>query len=503
MTSAGSSLSFSAFATADAGFEYLATAEHYQYLAKGIVDALHRGCLVLVTGDPPASPPMLSAALREAAAPRAVIELSCSSDLDCEKLFGAGSRRPDTPAPVAIGEETGSSVLPSPIFLFADADRLSDDQLEELHEVGQAMPLGPQGFEAGVLLAHSDFVARAESAELHLLDEGLAAHLRVQQLERDEVEVFIRHQLPPGEGANLFTAQRVALITMASGGDPAAVNRLAHRMLQIEPDVSAGGLPARLLQAWRRYIRKSSDNRSIPQPGASTAGDQIAPPRRYAVSLRLPAGIIICLGAAWLVAGAFERPELGAFVGLVRDQVLLRTAPSEAPAGLGMAPAPVAATGSSSASIAAAPPSAASAGETTTTREPVATNADHLGASSSPVPTPEPAPQPVAGGPPPSASEIAALMVRGDAFLAAGDIASAQLFFERAADSGDARAAMRMAVTYDAGFLERAGLRGLRGDPERATFWYRRARELGEGKAEPPLGGLGTSGSAEPLLQPR
>ena len=503
MTTAGSSLSSGAFATADAGFEYLATAEHYRYLARGIVDALRRACLVVVTGDPSASPPMLAAALREAATPRAVIELSCGPDLDCEKLLRDGLMRADPPAPAAIGEDPGRSVPPSSLFVFADADRLSDDQIEKFREAAQAMPPGPHGFEAGVLLAGSDFLTRAEGTGLHLLDEGLAAHLRVQQLERDEVEAFIRHQLPPSEGANLFTAQRVALIAMASGGDPVVVTRLAHRMLQIEPDVSAGGLPARLLQPWRRYIRKSSDNRSTPQPSASTAGDQIAPPRRYAVSLRLPAGIIICLGAAWLVAGAVERPDPAAYFGLVRDRVLSRTAPSEAPAGLGVAPAPVAATGSSSASIAAAAPSAASAGETTTTREPVATNADHLGASSSPVPTPKPAPQPVAGGPPPSASEIAALMVRGDAFLAAGDIASAQLFFERAADSGDARAAMRMAVTYDAGFLDRAGLRGLRGDPERATFWYRRARELGEGKVEPPLGGLGTSGSAEPLLRPR
>ena len=51
---------------------------------------------------------------------------------------------------------------------------------------------------------------------------------------------------------------------------------------------------------------------------------------------------------------------------------------------------------------------------------------------------------------------------------------------------------MRMAVTYDAAFLDRAGLRGLRADPERAAFWYRRARELGEGKAQLPFSSLGT-----------
>ena len=114
-------------------------------------------------------------------------------------------------------------------------------------------------------------------------------------------------------------------------------------------------------------------------------------------------------------------------------------------------------------------------------------------------------PEPVAADRPRlSAAEIAALVARGDAFLAAGDIASARLFFERAADSGDSLAAMRMAVTYDAMFLDRAGLRGLGSDPERVAFWFRRARELGDGKAEaPPPGRLGTSGSDEPPLQSR
>ena len=238
MTSAGSSSPFSAFATADSGSEYLATAEHYRYLAKGIVDALHRGCLALVTGDPPADLSMLAAALREASAPRPVIELACGPDLDCAQLFGGGSVCPGAPAPVATAEDAGSSVLSSPIYLLADADRLSDDQIDEFYEAGQAMLSGPHGFEAGVLLAHSDFVTRAENVGSHLLDEGFAGHLRVQQLERDEVEAFIRRQLPPGEGANLFTAQRVALIAITSGGDPVVVNRLARRMLQIEPDVS-------------------------------------------------------------------------------------------------------------------------------------------------------------------------------------------------------------------------------------------------------------------------
>jgi len=468
MNSADSSFSSSAFATQHAGFEYLATAEHYEHLAKSIVDTLYRRRLVLVTGDPPANPPMLVAALREAAAPRDVIELFCSPGLDCEKLFVGGSSPPGTPAPVANGEEPVRSIPPSPIFVFANADRLSDDQIEELRDAAQPMPHGPHGLEAGVLLAHSDFVTRAERTELHLLEEGVAGHLRVQQLERDEVEAFIRHQLPSGEGTNPLTAQRVALIALTSGGDPAVVNRLARRMLENEPDVSA------------------------PPPET---------PRRYAASLRLLAGIIICLGAVWFAAATFDPQYLGTFIGLVRDRILPRDEQAEAPSRVGAAPSPVTAAGSSSVNATAAPPSPASASETTP--EPVATIADQSGATSSSVSTSQPATPLGANGPPLSAGEIAALMARGDAFLGSGDIASARLFFERAADSGGGPAAMRMALTYDAAFLDRAGLHGLRGDPERAALWYRRAREIGEGKAKPSLGSLETPGSPEPLLQPR
>jgi TPR repeat protein len=88
-------------------------------------------------------------------------------------------------------------------------------------------------------------------------------------------------------------------------------------------------------------------------------------------------------------------------------------------------------------------------------------------------------------------------MARGDAFLGGGDIASARLFFQRAADAGDSRAAMRMAVTFDAAFLDRAGVHGVRGDPAQAAFWFRRARELGEAKTGR------TAPSVEPPPQPR
>jgi hypothetical protein len=83
-----------------------------------------------------------------------------------------------------------------------------------------------------------------------------------------------------------------------------------------------------------------------------------------------------------------------------------------------------------------------------------------------------------------SASDIAMLLVRGDAFLSTGDVTSARLFYERAADAGDGLAALQQGATFDPVMLSRAGVRGVAADPDQAMSWYRRARELGAVEAE-------------------
>jgi len=74
-----------------------------------------------------------------------------------------------------------------------------------------------------------------------------------------------------------------------------------------------------------------------------------------------------------------------------------------------------------------------------------------------------------------TAAEIAELFARGDSFVVIGDIASARVFYQRAASAGDGRAALRMGTTFDPAFLRRAGLPRTFGDPARARSWYRRA----------------------------
>jgi hypothetical protein len=79
-----------------------------------------------------------------------------------------------------------------------------------------------------------------------------------------------------------------------------------------------------------------------------------------------------------------------------------------------------------------------------------------------------------------SAAEIARLLSRGDWLFAMGDVASARRLYERAADAGEAKAAMKLGETFDPVFLDHSHLRGLHGDPGTAVFWYRRARDLGD-----------------------
>ena len=91
-----------------------------------------------------------------------------------------------------------------------------------------------------------------------------------------------------------------------------------------------------------------------------------------------------------------------------------------------------------------------------------------------------------------SEAELTELLHHGDALLRTGDISSARLFYERAADAGDGRAAVRLGATFDPEFLGRLGLGKLQADPAEAGLWYSRARDLGEVDAKRRLNSLET-----------
>jgi hypothetical protein len=80
--------------------------------------------------------------------------------------------------------------------------------------------------------------------------------------------------------------------------------------------------------------------------------------------------------------------------------------------------------------------------------------------------------------------EVNLLLARGDALMSMADASSGRPFYERAVAAGSAQAALRLGASYDPSFLARAGLRGVRGDPALAAYWYNRARDLGAVEAE-------------------
>src|SRR2546423_10317544 len=84
-------------------------------------------------------------------------------------------------------------------------------------------------------------------------------------------------------------------------------------------------------------------------------------------------------------------------------------------------------------------------------------------------------------------AEIAFLLRRGDALIASGDFAAARLVMQRAAHSGDARAAMALAETYDPAILQKVGVHGFAADTAMAPGWYEKAKKFGAKEAHQRL----------------
>jgi len=76
---------------------------------------------------------------------------------------------------------------------------------------------------------------------------------------------------------------------------------------------------------------------------------------------------------------------------------------------------------------------------------------------------------------------------QGMRFLTIGNINSARLLFERAAEGGNARAALLLGDTFDSTRLARLGVLGVLPDRAKSIYWYERADELGAPEAKERL----------------
>ena len=103
-------------------------------------------------------------------------------------------------------------------------------------------------------------------------------------------------------------------------------------------------------------------------------------------------------------------------------------------------------------------------------------------------------PVPVTGEAAPSRridpDELAVLLKRAKSLLAIGDITSARLLLERAADAQEAEAALMLAGTFDPQVLGSQDLRSVTPDPAAAKVWYQKAAQLGSADAKRRLGQL-------------
>ena len=81
------------------------------------------------------------------------------------------------------------------------------------------------------------------------------------------------------------------------------------------------------------------------------------------------------------------------------------------------------------------------------------------------------------------ADEIAALVKRGKDFANHGDLISSRLLLRRAAEAGSAEAALALGETFDPVVFQRLNVIGIEPDAASAQKWYQRAAELGSAAA--------------------
>jgi hypothetical protein len=496
--SSASPASPDAFPAAEAGPDYYATEAHYLSFARRIAAALRAGgTFVLVTGDPPPGPYQISQALRKATESRhAVIDVDCRPDLTLDEMSGAGTVVTTLPTGGGATAVSETSEPAPPLFVFNDVDQLSEQQIREIFEFTQHA--GPKGA-AAVLLARLGFLARLEEPSLRFLKDGLAARLGFQEVGQDEGIDFLRHQLAarhhPNESRGIpptvfrSLAALVLLLTVGVGaflflhyvdlaGEPSARSSTGSTSATREASTPSE-MPAKAAPPTERAPIVSSGPpiaampQPVPIPPSAQPGTNSAP-------AKAPATLRETSPAATPdLAQPVRAPETtppAAAVAPARDPA------KQKPASPVAIPAPAEA----SRMPERTPPLASPAPEQEQTT-PQATSRP-----TSPPPTQFPADQRL------TPTEIATLVTRGDRFLSAGDIASARLFYERAADAGDGSAALRLGATFDPGFLGRAGVRGTIGDPAQASSWYHRARDLGNAAAGDRLKTLEQQRLAEP-----
>jgi hypothetical protein len=455
----------------------------YNFLAQSILNSLgENGGISLVVADSSVESGFLRETLEQIHGRLSVFEVPCRPAMAGERII---SSLPEfissaSAAPFALARpgqtgagQTGTSLerRHAPMLFICDgAEGLADEQIETMYSLSRGRH-GPLGV---VLLAKPEFLLRMQNARLNHIRAALSACFWSQQSSYGAVVAADGQDQPDG----------VMPLNPAQLPSP-LLERLTTQIKEAEPE------PSRF---------------SVQRGGARAEGSRFARTGRY----RRAIDVVFSIG--YLLVGAGTAAGLW-WMSSHPQTMVVSEAPAPPPLSLSLPRQESEGAVSASARPAATPPSVpepnlAAKIAPAASVVPTPTNTAEKGVASVPIPaeplkqqedaTPLAAAKPVEKTVPatipaaltPAKSDArvpetrlsdgdrAVFAQRGNELLAAGDIASARLFFERAANAGDAGSALGMAKTFDPLELAKAGVRGVKGDPAKADYWYQRARLL-------------------------
>ena len=457
----------------------------YNFLAQSILNSLgENGGISLVVADSSVESGFLRETLEQIHGRLSVFEVPCRHAMAGERIISSLpefiSGASSAPRALAPPGNTGKGIerRHAPMLFICDgAEGLEDEQIETMYSLSRGRH-GPLGV---VLLAKPEFLLRMQNSRLNHVRAALSACFWSQQ-------------------------SSYGAVCAADGEDQ------SDGVMPLNPAQLPSPLLERLTTQRKQAAPEAHDFSTLRRSGAPAGGSRFAHIWRYRRAIDIAFSISYLLVGAGTAAGLWwvsSHPQTVIGGKAPAPVALSASLPPPAPEGAGSAVPPTAV----ALPILPAPsPAAKSAPAAPAIQLPAITpekSAPSVQAAAEPPRHPEEAaplapekaaekPAPVTsaavgvpakpGAPAPetlSDADRTLFAQRGSELLAAGDIASARLFFERAANAGDARSALGMAMTFDPVELAKAGVRGVKGDQAKAEYWYQRARVLA---------GTGTSG---------
>ena len=457
----------------------------YNFLAQSILNSLgENGGISLVVADSSVESGFLRETLQQIHGKLAVFEVPCRHTASGARIISSLpefiSSASSGPRAIARPGTTGKSIerrhAPM-LFICEGAEGLEDEQLETMYSLSRGR-YGPLGV---VLLAKPEFLLRMQNSRLDHIRAALSACFWSQQTSYGAVCAADGQDQPDG----------VMPLNPAQLPSPL----LEHLTTQIKEAPSVGRFSdlrnrnarsgsSRFAQIWRR--RRAIDtvfSISYLLVGAATAGVLwwiSSHPQTPIISSKAPVSLALSTSLpprAPEGAGSESARKVAKPPAIPPPKLV----PKVAPAGPAVPATPN--------TLEMSAPSV-QATDLPKSQEDVSPVAPPKLVEKAAPATSAPAGPPVKPDTPVPETKLsdadrALFAQRGSELLAAGDIASARLFFERAANAGDARSALGMAMTFDPAELAKAGVRGVKGDQVKADYWYQRARLLA---------GIGTSG---------